>query len=102
MGVPRQFFAYLLECADGSYYVGHTDDFQRRLAEHQEGGRGGYTAVRRPMTLLWCAAFATRDEAKAVESQVKRWSRAKKKVLSCGDVDALRLAAKKKWPRRPE
>ena len=30
----KPFFVYLLECADGSYYVGHTDDLARRMAQH--------------------------------------------------------------------
>ncbi|PYR39743.1 MAG: hypothetical protein DMF95_35110, partial [Acidobacteria bacterium] len=47
-----QFWTYLLTCADGSYYVGHTDDLEKRLAAHQDGSFAGYTARRRPVTLL--------------------------------------------------
>ncbi len=32
----RPFFAYMLQCADGSYYVGHTDDLEKRVAEHDD------------------------------------------------------------------
>ena len=39
MVVSRPFFTYMLQCADGFYYVGHTDDLEKRLAEHEEGGK---------------------------------------------------------------
>jgi predicted GIY-YIG superfamily endonuclease len=28
------FWTYILKCADGSYYVGHTDDLEERIARH--------------------------------------------------------------------
>ncbi|EJN00886.1 putative endonuclease containing a URI domain containing protein [Herbaspirillum sp. YR522] len=31
------FYVYLLRCSDGSYYIGHTDNIEVRLAQHQEG-----------------------------------------------------------------
>jgi hypothetical protein len=37
------FHCYLLHCADDSYYCGHTDDMEKRLAEHQSGRFPGYT-----------------------------------------------------------
>ena len=93
----RPFFAYLLQCADESYYVGHTDELTRRLQEHQEGGRCTYTTLRRPVTLVWSEEFATREEAKAAEARIKRWSRAKKQALARGDFAGLRRAARKNW-----
>ena len=96
--MARPFFVYILRCADGSYYVGHTDDLDRRFAEHQVGGRCRYTSARRPVTLLWSQSFATRDEAKAREAQIKKWSQLKKEALAHQDFDTLRQAAKKKRP----
>jgi len=93
MGLP--FYVYMLLCADGSYYVGHTDDMQRRYAEYEASGYCAYTTVRRPVRLVWSQEFSTRDEAKLVEAQVKRWNRAKKVALMRGDWESLRNAAKK-------
>jgi predicted GIY-YIG superfamily endonuclease len=93
----RPFFAYLLRCADESYYVGHTDDLTRRLQEHQEGGRCAYTTARRPVTLVWSEEFPTREQAKQAEARIKRWSRAKKEALARRDLAGLRLAARKSW-----
>lgn len=87
------FHAYLLRCADGSYYVGHTDDLERRLAQHQAGEIPGYTHDRRPVELIWSEAFASRDEALAAEQQIKGWSRAKKEALVAGDWDRVRALA---------
>ena len=79
------FYAYILRCADDSYYTGHTDDLDRRIAEHQSGLQPGYTQNRRPIELMWSESFPTREEALAAESQVKNWSRAKKEALIAGD-----------------
>ena len=38
------FFTYLLRCNDGSYYAGHTEDLEVRMAQHHSGALGGYTA----------------------------------------------------------
>lgn len=79
------FFTYILRCRDGSYYVGHTDDLERRIAEHQSGALGGYTARRLPVAFLWANSFQTRDEAFAAERKLKGWSRAKKEAMMAGD-----------------
>ena len=83
------FHCYILKCADGSYYVGHTDDMEKRLAQHQSGAYTGYTYKRRPVELLWNDAFQNRDDAKAVEKQIKGWSRAKKEALALGDWEII-------------
>ena len=94
--MARPFFAYMLCCADESYYVGHTDDLQKRVLEHQEGGKCAYTETRWPVRLVWSQEFPTREEALAAELTIKNWSRAKKQALASGDFDELRTAAKKK------
>jgi putative endonuclease len=51
-------FVYILRCGDGSYYVGTTrDTLDRRLAEHNAGSFGGYTAKRRPVSLAYSQSF---------------------------------------------
>ncbi len=80
-----QFWVYLLRCRDGSYYTGHTDDIEKRLAEHDQGIGSDGTCRRRPVTLVWCETVPTREEALAFERRVKNWSRAKKEALIAGD-----------------
>ena len=59
------FFVYILRCADGSYYVGHTDQLEARIAAHERGEIAGYTRKRRPVRLVFAEEFRTREEALA-------------------------------------
>ncbi len=82
---------------DGSYYTGHTDDLGKRLAEHHTGQIIGYTATRRPVTLLFTEEFATREEALASERRIKGWSRKKKEAMMKGNwAEVSRLAKGKR------
>lgn len=91
------FWVYILRCADGSYYTGHTDDLARRLAEHDAGQIAGYTATRGPLTLLFSEEFATREEALGSERRIKGWSRKKKGAMIRGDwTEVSRLARGKR------
>jgi predicted GIY-YIG superfamily endonuclease len=93
-----QFWMYVAICADGSYYVGHTDDLEKRLAAHNDGTFGGYTAKRRPIVLAYAEVFDSRDEAFRRERQVKGWSRAKKEALIRQDWTELQRLAKGAHP----
>ena len=85
------FFAYILHCCDGSYYTGHTDKpLQTRVAEHQAGLGGEYTARRLPVRLVFSQDFPTRAEALRAERQIKGWSRKKKEALMAGDWERIR------------
>ena len=59
------FWVYILRCADWVVLHGHTDDLEKRLAEHHTGQVAGYTATRCPVTLLFSEVFSTREEALA-------------------------------------
>ncbi|NMW31331.1 GIY-YIG nuclease family protein [Altererythrobacter sp. RZ02] len=88
------FWCYILKCSDGKYYTGHTDNLERRLAQHQSGQYGGFTSKRLPVELFWTQEFATRYEALESELVVKKWSRAKKEALAAQDWDRLSWLAK--------
>ena len=79
------FWVYILRCADESYYTGHTDDLELRIAKHDSGEYGGYTAPRRPVRLVYSQVFVERDEALSAERQIKGWSRAKKEAMMRSD-----------------
>ena len=95
------FSAYLLRCSDGTYYAGHTDDLDQRIAQHQSGALGGYTARRRPVTLVWHDTFQTRDDAFAVERKLKGWGRTKKQALIAGDWPLVQTLARNRQGSRP-
>jgi len=83
------FWTYILRCADGRYYTGHTDDLQRRVGEHETGQFCDFTSRRLPVRLIWSETFGTREDALSAELIVKKWSRAKKEALARGDWAAL-------------
>ena len=87
------FYAYMLRCSDDSYYVGHTEELEGRIAAHQSGQIPGYTQMRRPLQLVWSQDFHSREEALAAERQIKGWSRAKKEALIRSDWESLSLLA---------
>jgi predicted GIY-YIG superfamily endonuclease len=77
-------FCYILECSDGSYYVGVSDDPQRRLDEHNQGKGWDWTAARRPVKLVWAEGHPTLSSARQRENQIKRWGHARKAKLIRG------------------
>jgi len=88
------FYVYILQCADGSYYVGHTDDLAERLGAHESGEFRGYTYRRRPVQLVFAEEFSSREEAFQCERRLKGWSRRKKEALIRRDWNGLIQASR--------
>ncbi len=88
---------YILRCSDGRYYVGSTrGSVEKRVAEHNAGTYGGYTARRRPVELLYVQDFEGVTDAIAAERQLKGWSRAKKEALINSDFGALKVLSRRR------
>lgn len=84
----RQYFVYMLECSDGSYYSGYTTDVERRLKEHNgeldtpsRSSSARYTRGRRPVILIRTEVFATRSDALKREAAIKKLTRPEKELL---------------------
>ncbi len=75
------FYVYMLQCADGSYYTGHTDDLEKRVAAHTRGQVQGYTSSRCPVRLVFAESLPARQDAFERERQIKGWSRREKQAL---------------------
>lgn len=80
---------YILECADGSYYTGSTNNLELRLAQHQNGEGANHTKKRLPVKLVYYEEFQRIDEAFNREKQVQGWSRKKKEALINGSLELL-------------
>ena len=91
------FVVYMLECNDKSFYIGHTDNIDKRLSEHQLGLIPSYTSTRLPVKLVFMQNFTTRAEALISERKIKKWSRAKKQALISQNWNLLTLLSKKKF-----
>jgi putative endonuclease len=86
-------WVYILECGDGTFYVGSTNDLERRVWQHQNGEGAAYTRRRQPVRLAWCQVFDRIDEAWAFEKRLQTWDRRKRIALIEGRVDDLPLLA---------
>jgi putative endonuclease len=76
------FSVYILECADGTLYVGSTTDLEKRLHAHNHLKNGAhYTKIRRPVSLVYSEKVKTFAEMRAREAEIKRLSRAEKMKL---------------------
>jgi len=93
---------YILECADGSYYTGSTNNLERRLQQHQNGEGANYTKKHLPVKLVYFEEFQRIDEAFYREKQVQGWSRKKKEALINGCFDKLSSLSKNytQYPRK--
>lgn len=95
---------YILQCANGQYYVGSTTNIVKRMDEHQLGSTGSpqgeaqyrgakFTKAHQPVKLVYTEEYENEHEARMREQQLHGWSRAKKEALIRGDIESLvRLA----------
>ena len=71
-------FLYILRCSDGSFYIGTTrTTLEVRIAQHNAGTFGGYTATRRPVTLVFSQWFDRITDAIENQRKLNKWSRQK-------------------------
>lgn len=77
-------YTYILKCADDTLYCGWTNDLEKRLAAHNAGTASKYTRTRRPVKLVYCEEFETKQEAMSREFHIKRMSRYEKLELING------------------
>ena len=74
-------YTYMLQCGDGTYYTGWTNDLDRRLKAHNEGKGGKYTRSRRPVRLVYYEEHETKQEAMRRDWEIKQLTRAGKEEL---------------------
>ncbi len=78
MKIAHNYFVYIVECSDKSYYTGVTNDLDRRLWEHDNDNNAlAYTFKRRPVSLKFFQRFQDTRGAREFEKQIKGWSRKK-------------------------
>ena len=95
----QAFCVYILRCRNGSYYVGHTSNLEKRISEHKFESYSGYTKKLLPVELVFSHVFSTRHQAFVAERQIKGWNRKKKEALIKGDWKTLQQLAKKEFKR---
>lgn len=79
---PGQWYVYIIEADDGSWYTGVTTDIQRRFKEHTTGAKGArYFRGRQPKTVIFTEGEHTRASACQREAQIKKLNRAQKQIV---------------------
>ena len=74
-------YTYIVECSDGTYYCGWTNNLEKRIIAHNAGTGAKYTRTRRPCKLVYYEEFETKEEAMSREWHIKRLTRPEKEAL---------------------
>jgi predicted GIY-YIG superfamily endonuclease len=88
-------FTYIVRCADGTLYVGHTENLSSREEIHNQGKGAKYTASRRPVRMVYAEEHASVESAIARERQLKNWTNDKKEALIRGERRTLRALSRR-------
>ena len=75
------YYVYIMECSDGSFYIGMTNNLERRLRAHNEGIASKYTRSRRPVALRYQELCGSRSQALIRECSLRLLSRKQKQEL---------------------
>ena len=67
-------YTYILQCADGTYYTGWTNNLEKRVEDHNQNRGAKYTRGRTPVKLVY-------SETLKREAAIKRLSRSEKEAL---------------------
>lgn len=77
----QPWMVYILECSDGSFYTGVTNNIERRQQQHNEGTASRYTRSRRPVVLRYQEICGSRSQALIRECSLRLLSRKEKEEL---------------------
>lgn len=74
-------YTYIVECSDGTYYTGWTNNLEKRITAHNKGQGAKYTRPRRPVKLIYYKKFETKQQAMKYEAAIKKLTRKEKEKL---------------------
>jgi putative endonuclease len=98
--VDNLVWVYLLQTADGSFYVGQSRDVRERFRKHGLSLGSKHTADHREPRFVYVEGPLPLNDGIARERQLKRWSRAKKIALITGDSTVLHRLRQSREARR--
>ncbi len=78
-------FVYMIVCEDGSYYIGSSNDVEKRFKDHLNGKGGRYTTSHKPVKLVYKEELVNKSGALIREAQLKKLTRVKKESLIKGE-----------------
>lgn len=90
-------FMYIMECSDGTYYTGTTDDLFSKIQKYKSGKGPNYVRKRMPARMVYFEEFHSARKADQRKKQVKKWGHERKKALIEG-TDIIREKSLKEKP----
>lgn len=85
----KKWKVYILKCSDSSFYIGITNDLEKRIRTHNLGKGAKYTKTRRPVELISYWEVENRSIASKWESRLKKLTRKKKEILISLKIDSI-------------
>lgn len=79
--MDKNWYLYIVQCKDETFYTGITDNLERRILEHNLGKGAKYTRGRGPITLCYYKEMACKSDALKEEYRIKHLSRSEKAAL---------------------
>lgn len=74
-------FVYIIGCKDDSYYIGISNDVEKRVSKHNSGKGAKYLRGKTPVILLYSEKCLNKSEASKREAWLKKKSRKEKEAL---------------------
>lgn len=85
-------YVYILQCSDGTFYTGYTNNLKKRILNHNSGHGSKYTRGRCPVKLVYYETYETKNEALKREFEIKKLARIEKAALiSSGKSDISKI-----------
>lgn len=78
MSKKDEWFVYIVECSDGTYYCGATNNTKKRVAKHNAGVGAKYTRSRIPVKLIASRGSLSKSQALSLEYKIKQQPRENK------------------------
>lgn len=77
-----KYYVYIVECRDGTYYTGYTNNLERRIREHNNTARGAkYLRGKLPVELVYTRRYKYYKRALNAERKIKKMTRKQKEEL---------------------
>lgn len=83
-GIKQKNYTYIIECGDGTYYTGWTNNLKKRIETHNQKKGAKYTRSRLPVELRYYEVFDSKQEAMKREYEIKQMTRKQKSELIKG------------------
>ena len=76
-----KYFVYIVQCQNGTYYVGFTNNLENRIKEHNSGHGAKYLKGKCPVQLRYVKEYRYYRNALHAERNLKKLTRAQKEEL---------------------